>query len=106
MERQAGAYAATAQRRHIDLFTRSDTTAPTATRFRLIREDMLSAYEDTGGVIFHAASVYVGVGVMARIADVRVHRITGHWTTVGEPYRYLDALSTYWHLQSEPTIRR
>lgn len=43
----------------------------------------------------------VAVGELARIADVRVHRITGHWVTVGEPRRYLDALSTYWQLQAK-----
>ncbi|MGH3768390.1 MAG: sugar phosphate nucleotidyltransferase [Pseudonocardiaceae bacterium] len=44
----------------------------------------------------------VAVGELARIADVRVHRITGRWVTVGEPRRYLDALRTYWQLQTEP----
>lgn len=48
----------------------------------------------------------VTVGELARIADVRVHRITGRWVTVGEPRRYLDALRTYWLLQSEPTAHR
>lgn len=45
----------------------------------------------------------VAVGELARIADVCVHRITGRWVTVGEPRRYLDALQTYWQLQTEPT---
>lgn len=44
----------------------------------------------------------VAVGELARIADVRVHRITGRWVTVGEPRRYLDALQAYWQLQTEP----
>ncbi|MGH3864856.1 MAG: sugar phosphate nucleotidyltransferase [Pseudonocardiaceae bacterium] len=44
----------------------------------------------------------VAVGELARIADVRVHRITGRWVTVGEPRRYLDALHAYWQLQTEP----
>jgi UTP--glucose-1-phosphate uridylyltransferase len=48
----------------------------------------------------------VAVGELARIADVRVHRITGHWVTVGEPRRYLDALRTYWQLQTESTAHR
>jgi len=48
----------------------------------------------------------VAVGELARIADVRVHRITGHWVTVGEPRRYLGALRTYWRLQSEATAHR
>ncbi len=44
----------------------------------------------------------VAVGELARIADVRVHRITGRWVTVGDPRRYLEALQTYWQLQTEP----
>lgn len=48
----------------------------------------------------------VAVGELAGIADVRVHRITGHWVTVGEPRRYFDALRTYWQLQTEPTAHR
>jgi UTP--glucose-1-phosphate uridylyltransferase len=44
----------------------------------------------------------VAVGELAQIADVRVHRITGRWVTVGEPRRYLEALQTYWQLQTEP----
>ncbi|MGH3550521.1 MAG: sugar phosphate nucleotidyltransferase [Pseudonocardiaceae bacterium] len=44
----------------------------------------------------------VAVGGLTRIADVRVHRITGRWVTVGEPRRYLDALRAYWQLQTEP----
>lgn len=44
----------------------------------------------------------MAVGELARIADVRVHRITGRWVTVGDPRRYLDALRTYWQLQTEP----
>jgi UTP--glucose-1-phosphate uridylyltransferase len=39
------------------------------------------------------------VGLLARTADVRVHRITGTWVTVGDPRHYLDALCTYWALQ-------
>jgi len=46
------------------------------------------------------------VGQFARTADVRVHRITGHWVTVGEPRRYLDALRTYWLLHPEPAASR
>ncbi|MGH3620443.1 MAG: sugar phosphate nucleotidyltransferase [Sciscionella sp.] len=48
----------------------------------------------------------VAVGELARIANVRVHRITGRWVTVGEPRRYRDALCTYWQLQTEPTAHR
>jgi hypothetical protein len=65
VERQAGAYAATAQRRHIDLFTHSGTSRPHRYPIRLMREAMLRTYEDAGGVIFHAAGVDVGgAGVM------------------------------------------
>lgn len=45
----------------------------------------------------------IAVGELARIADVRVHRIIGRWVTVGEPRRYVDALRTYWQLQTEAT---
>jgi UTP--glucose-1-phosphate uridylyltransferase len=48
----------------------------------------------------------IAVGRLAALADVRVHRITGHWVTVGEPRRYLDALRTYWLLQPEPASLR
>jgi UTP--glucose-1-phosphate uridylyltransferase len=44
----------------------------------------------------------VAVGRLATIADVRVHRITAQWVTVGDPRSYHDALDTYWRLQSEP----
>lgn len=37
----------------------------------------------------------VAVGELARIAEVRVHRLSGRWVTVGDPHRYLDALRTY-----------
>ncbi|MBB5921431.1 UTP-glucose-1-phosphate uridylyltransferase [Actinoalloteichus hoggarensis] len=47
----------------------------------------------------------VAVGELARTADVRVHRITGRWVTVGEPRRYLEALQTYWQLQTELSDR-
>jgi UTP--glucose-1-phosphate uridylyltransferase len=48
----------------------------------------------------------VAVGELARIADVRVHRITGRWVTVGDPRRYLEALQTYWELQTAPAAHR
>ena len=38
----------------------------------------------------------VAVGRLAAIADVRVHRITAQWVTVGDPRSYHDALGTYW----------
>jgi UTP--glucose-1-phosphate uridylyltransferase len=37
----------------------------------------------------------IAVGERARQADVRVHRVTAHWVTVGEPRRYYDALTRY-----------
>lgn len=65
VEHQPGAYAVTVQGRHIDLFTHSGTLRPHRYPIRLIREAMLRTYEDTGGVIFHAAGVDVaGAGVM------------------------------------------
>lgn len=36
------------------------------------------------------------VGRLAQIADVRVHRVSGTWVTVGDPRRYALALDTYW----------
>jgi UTP--glucose-1-phosphate uridylyltransferase len=45
----------------------------------------------------------IAVGELARIADVRIHRITGRWVAVGEPRRYFDDLGTYWSLQPDPT---
>ncbi|WP_245614290.1 sugar phosphate nucleotidyltransferase [Actinokineospora inagensis] len=48
----------------------------------------------------------VAVGNLARTADVRVHRITGRWVTVGEPRRYFDALQTYWRLDTEAAVHR
>lgn len=65
VENQAGAYAATVQGRHIQLFTHSGTMRPHRYPIRLVREAMLRTYEDAGGVIFHAAGVDVGgAGVM------------------------------------------
>lgn len=63
---------------------------------------LLGPTEQAGGEV----DLGVAVGELARIADVRVHRITGHWVTVGEPRRYLDALNTYWRLQPELTAHR
>jgi hypothetical protein len=65
LEKQPGAYAAAAQGRHIDLFTHGGTVRPHRYPIRLMREAMLRTYEDTGGVVFHAAGVDVrGAGVM------------------------------------------
>lgn len=60
--------------------------------------DLLAPTERARGEV----DLGVAVGELARIADVRVHRITGHWVTVGEPHRYLEALQTYWELQTQP----
>jgi UTP--glucose-1-phosphate uridylyltransferase len=38
----------------------------------------------------------IAVGERARQADVRAHRVTAHWVTVGDPRRYYDALTRYW----------
>lgn len=48
----------------------------------------------------------VAVGELARVGDVRVHRITGRWVTVGDPQRYLDALQTYWQLHTAPSAHQ
>ncbi|MGH3495210.1 MAG: sugar phosphate nucleotidyltransferase, partial [Sciscionella sp.] len=60
--------------------------------------DLLTPTEHARGEV----DLGVAVGELARIADVRVHRIAGRWVTVGDPRRYLDALQTYWQLQTEP----
>jgi UTP--glucose-1-phosphate uridylyltransferase len=60
--------------------------------------DLLTPTERARGEV----NLGVAVGELARIADVRVHRITGRWVTVGEPRRYLEALQTYWQLQAKP----
>jgi UTP--glucose-1-phosphate uridylyltransferase len=77
-------------------------TEPLAVVSRLILRpsifDLLVPTERARGEV----DLGVAVGELARIADVRVHRITGRWVTVGEPRRYLDALQTYWQLQTEP----
>ena len=44
----------------------------------------------------------IAVGRLAATADVRVHRITAHWVTVGDPRSYRDALSAYWQRHREP----
>lgn len=65
VEHHPGAYAVTAEGRHIDLFTYSGTVRPHRYPIRLIREAMLRTYEDAGGVLFHAAGVDIGgAGVM------------------------------------------
>jgi UTP--glucose-1-phosphate uridylyltransferase len=60
--------------------------------------DLLSPTEHARGEV----DLGVAVGELARVGDVRVHRITGRWVTVGDPRRYLEALQTYWQLQAEP----
>jgi UTP--glucose-1-phosphate uridylyltransferase len=42
----------------------------------------------------------IATGQLAAEAHVAVHRVTGHWVTVGDPRRYLQALRTYWNLNS------
>ncbi|HEX5401756.1 MAG TPA: sugar phosphate nucleotidyltransferase [Pseudonocardiaceae bacterium] len=59
--------------------------------------DLLAPTEHARGEV----DLGVAVDELARIAHVRVHRITGRWVTVGDPRRYLDALQTYWQLQTE-----
>ena len=79
-------------------------TEPLAVVSRLILRpsifDLLVPTERARGEV----DLGVAVGELARMADVRVHRITGRWVTVGEPRRYLEALQTYWQLQTEPAV--
>ncbi|WP_019811111.1 sugar phosphate nucleotidyltransferase [Saccharomonospora halophila] len=42
----------------------------------------------------------IAMGQLAAEARVSVHRITGHWVTVGDPRHYFDALRTYWQHHS------
>ncbi|MEV0702676.1 sugar phosphate nucleotidyltransferase [Saccharopolyspora sp. NPDC050389] len=42
----------------------------------------------------------IAAGQLATEANVGVHRIAGHWVTVGDPRHYLDAMQTYWHLHA------
>ncbi|MGP4018803.1 sugar phosphate nucleotidyltransferase [Saccharopolyspora sp. 5N708] len=42
----------------------------------------------------------VAAGQLATEARVAVHGIAGHWVTVGDPRHYLDALHTYWNLNT------
>lgn len=47
----------------------------------------------------------IATGQLAAEAHVAVHRITGHWVTVGDPRHYLEALRTYWNLNTtEPAV--
>jgi UTP--glucose-1-phosphate uridylyltransferase len=91
--------------RVIDIRQRPDPTTvaePLAVVSRLILRpsifDLLAPTEHARGEV----DLGVAVGALARTANVRVHRITGRWVTVGEPRRYLEALQTYWKLQEEP----
>lgn len=45
----------------------------------------------------------IATGQLATEACVLVHRIAGHWVTVGDPHRYFDALRTYWQHHTDPT---
>lgn len=79
-------------------------TEPLAVVSRLILRpsilDLLAPSELARGEV----DLGVAVGALAGRADVRVHRVTGHWVTVGDPRRYHDALTAYWRLQPEPAI--
>lgn len=67
-----------------------------------------SIFELLGPTDLARGEVDLGVAVsrLAAIAEVRVHRITAQWVTVGDPRSYLDALRTYWRLQPEPATHR
>lgn len=43
----------------------------------------------------------IAAGQLAAEAHVGVHRIAGHWVTVGDPRHYLTALTTYWNLTTD-----
>lgn len=46
----------------------------------------------------------IATGQLAAHAYVEMHRITGHWVTVGDPRHYLDALQTFWQLHDTVSI--
>lgn len=76
-------------------------TEPLALVSRLILRpsifELLVPAEHAGG----ETDLGAAIGQLAQTGDVRVHRITGRWVTVGEPRRYFDALRTYWLLHPE-----
>jgi UTP--glucose-1-phosphate uridylyltransferase len=78
----------------------ADVTEPLAVVSRLIlRPSILARLAPTrlaGGEV----DLGVAVGQLAVTARVAVHRIAGHWVTVGEPHQYHQALSAYWQLDA------
>ncbi len=76
-------------------------TEPLAVVSRLVLRpsilDLLEPSEAAGGEV----DLGIAVGRLARVADVRVHRLRAHWITVGDPRRYFDALSRYWAAQDK-----
>jgi UTP--glucose-1-phosphate uridylyltransferase len=96
-----------------------DVTAPGGTRVRGIRQrpdpatvteplavvsrlvlrpavlDLLKPRAEARGEV----DLGIAVGEHAREADVRVHRLTADWVTVGDPLRYHDALTRYWNIR-------
>ncbi len=76
----------------------ASVTEPLAVPSRLFLRpsvlDLLAPSEHARGEI----DLGVAVSELARVADVRAHRVGGNWITVGDPCRYLHALDTYWRL--------
>lgn len=64
--------------------------------------DLLEPSEAAGGEV----DLGIAVGRLARVADVRVHRLRADWITVGDPRRYFDALSRYWAAQEKIATHR
>jgi UTP--glucose-1-phosphate uridylyltransferase len=72
-------------------------TEPLAVVSRLVLRpavlDLLTPRAEARGEV----DLGTAVGEHAREADVRVHRITADWVTVGDPRRYHDALTRFWN---------
>lgn len=79
----------------------STVDEPLAVVSRLaLRPSILSrlyARPEAGGEV----DLGLAVDELARVANVRVHRLAARWVTVGEPHRYLQALQR-WHDHTTP----
>jgi len=79
-------------------------TDPLAVVSRLVLRpqilDTLASTPNAGGEV----DLGVAVGRLAATSPVAVHRVHGDWVTVGDPRRYFDALTTYWHHTRSPGV--
>lgn len=81
--------------------TPSAVTEPLAVVSRLLLRpsilDRLRPTDLAGGEV----DLGIATSQLAAEEHVGVHRIAGHWVTVGEPHRYHHALTTYWNLNPD-----